>query len=337
MGEKNRMSSTKVVFFKDENKLKNALDRFDIKKFKNQKFPLKIHMGEMKNKYFPRPEFVKKVVELLQNYNAEPFLFDTTVAYNALRKSKTGYEKLAKIHGFSKKKIGCDVVIDDSGKKVTVDKRDYEVADHIYNSDYIFSFAHVKGHNATGMGGAIKNFGMGGVTKETKRRMHHGSRPEHKVDKCTYCGVCAEVCPFGDIKVDKEKEKWSHNKNCFGCGVCVNACEHDALKFQDADFQYVLACAAKACLENKKVIYLNDVNRIAKLCDCHPSPGPIICPDIGYLISDDPVAIDQASLDLVHKKKPDIFQKENNVDPAKQLRYGEEIGLGSRSYELVEI
>ncbi len=331
------MSSTKVVFFKDENKLKNALDSFDIKEFENQKFPLKIHMGEIKNKYFPRPEFVKKVVEVLHSYNAEPYLFDTTVAYNALRKSKTGYEKLAKIHGFSKKKIGCEIIIDDSGKNITVDKRDYEVADHIFKSDYIFSFSHVKGHNATGMGGTIKNFGMGGVTKETKRRMHHGSRPEHKVDECTYCGVCAEVCPFGDIKVDKDKEKWSHNKNCFGCGVCVNICEHDALDFQDADLQYVLACAAKACLENKKVIFLNDVNRIAKLCDCHPNPGPIICPDIGYLISDDPVAIDQASLDLIHQKKPDIFQKENNVDPSKQLQYGEEIGLGSRSYELVEI
>lgn len=331
------MNSKEVVFFKDQNKLKQALDYFDIKDFKNEKFPLKIHMGEIRNKYFPRPDFVKKVVQILKNYNAEPFLFDTTVAYNAPRKTKIGYRNLAKMHGFSKRKTGCDVTIDTTGHNVTVENREYEVADHIYNSEYIFSFAHVKGHNATGMGGAIKNFGMGGVTKETKRRMHHGSRPEHKIDNCTYCGVCSEVCPFGDITVDKENQDWIHNENCFGCGVCVNMCEHDALDFQDADLQYVLACAAKACLENKKVVFLNDVNRIAKLCDCHPSSGPIICPDIGYLVSDDPVAVDQASLDLINQKKPDIFQKENNVDPSKQMKYGEEIGLGSRSYKLVEI
>lgn len=330
------MKTKKVVFFKDQKKLKEALDFFNIKDFSNQRFPLKLHMGEIKNKFFPRPDFVKRIVEVLQEYNADPFLFDSTVAYNCLRKSKKGYEKQAIIHGFSKKKIGCDLVIDDKGVNVRVDQKDYEVADHIFNSKYIFSLSHVKGHLATGFGGAIKNFGMGGVTKETKLWMHKGSRPVFKIDNCTFCGVCAEVCPFNKIKIDKENKKWIH-KDCFGCGVCTNNCKNNALDFLDKDFSYVLACAAKACLNNKKVVYINDVNRISKLCDCAPNAGPIICPDVGYLVSNDPVAIDQASLDLVNKKKPNVFEKENNVDPSLQLRYAEEIGLGIRSYEILEI
>jgi hypothetical protein len=72
-------------------------------------------------------------------------------------------------------------------------------------------------------------------------------------------------------------------------------------------------------------------------CDCDPFADPIICPDIGYLVSDDPVAIDMASLDLVNNIKKDIFKKENNVDPIKQIKYGEEIGLGSSLYKLIEI
>jgi len=268
--------------------------------------------------------------------HAEPYLFDTTVAYPGLRHSKTGYRELAEIHGFTMKKVGCYVVIDDKGVPITVENREYEVAEHLVESTHIFALSHVKGHVATGMGGAIKNFGMGGVTKETKIRMHHGSRPIYQKDACTYCGACAEVCPFNALKV--KENSWKQNmKSCFGCGVCVDACKSGALTYEDADFQYVLACAAKACVQDKNVIYLNEIKRIARSCDCDPFAGPVICPDIGYLVSDDPVAIDKASLDLVNDVKKDVFEKENNISPLKQIKYGEEIGLGSPSYQLIEI
>lgn len=326
----------KVIFFTDFKKLHEALEHFDIQDFAGKKVPVKLHMGELKNKYFPRPDFVKQVVDELKKINADPYLFDTTVSYTGLRHSKTGYLKLAKIHGFTKKKIGCNVVIDDLGIPTTIEDREYEVAEHLAGSTNVFALSHVKGHVATGMGGAIKNFGMGGVTKETKRRMHHGSRPAYRKDACTYCGACAEVCPFNAIKI--EELTWKQNmKSCFGCGVCVDACKHNALEYQDADFQYVLACAAKACVQDKNVIYLNELKRIARSCDCDPFAGPIICPDLGYLISDDPVAIDKASLDLIHDVRPDVFEKENHISPFKQIRYGEEIGLGSSSYELIKL
>ena len=326
----------KVVFFTDINKLHEALKYFNIANFSGKEIPIKLHMGEIKNKYFPRYQDVKYVVDELKKVGSDPFFTDTTVAYSGLRSSKSGYLKVAKLHGFTKEKTGCDAIIDDTGVLTSVEGRDYEVADQIYNASHIFAFSHVKGHIATGMGGAIKNFGMGGVTKETKRRMHHGSRPLYSKENCTYCGVCAEVCPFNSITV-KEGD-WSQNmRKCFGCGVCVDQCPSDCLEYKDADFNYVLACAAKACVEGKQVIYLNDVNRIAKSCDCDPFAGPVICPDIGYLVSTDPVAIDKASVDLIHKVKPDVFKKVNKIDPFKQITFAEDIGLGSASYQLIEL
>jgi len=334
MGEESWMS--KVIFFTDENKLHSALEQFDIKSFSGKPVPVKLHMGEMKNKYFLKPEFVKLVVDELKKVEADPYLFDTTVAYPGLRHYVSGYQQLARIHGFTMKKVGCDVIIDDSGIPITVENRDYEVAWHLANSTHIFAITHVKGHVAIGMGGAIKNFGMGGVTKETKRRMHHGSRPIYQKDKCTYCGVCAELCPFQAINV--RKDKWKQNmRSCFGCGVCVDACKEHALTNKDADIQYVLACAAKACLQDKNVLYINELKRISKSCDCDPFAGSVICPDIGYLVSDDPVAIDKASLDLIHDVKPDVFEKENHISPLKQIKFGEELGLGSSSYKLIKI
>ena len=326
----------KVIYFSNLEKLPEALENFDIQDFAEKRVPVKLHMGEMKNKHFPKPDFVKIVTDELKRVKADPYLFDTTVAYPGLRHYVSGYHQLARIHGFTTKKVGCDVVIDDSGVLKTVDNRKYEVAWHLMNSTHIFAISHVKGHVATGMGGAIKNFGMGGVTKETKRKMHHGSRPIHNKDACTYCGVCAEVCPFDAIEI--KGNKWKQNtRNCFGCGVCIENCETGAIKNRDADFQYVLACAAKACVQDKNVIYLNELKRISKSCDCDPFADPIICPDIGYLASNDIVAIDKASLDLIHNVKENVFEKENKVSPFKQIKYGEEIGLGSSSYKLIEL
>ena len=326
----------KVIYFSNLEKLPEALENFDIQDFAEKRVPVKLHMGEMKNKHFPKPDFVKIVTDELKRVKADPYLFDTTVAYPGLRHYVSGYHQLARIHGFTTKKVGCDVVIDDSGVLKTVDNRKYEVAWHLMNSTHIFAISHVKGHVATGMGGAIKNFGMGGVTKETKRKMHHGSRPIHNKDACTYCGVCAEVCPFDAIEI--KGNKWKQNtRNCFGCGVCIENCETGAIKNRDADFQYVLACAAKACVQDKNVIYLNELKRISKSCDCDPFADPIICPNIGYLVSDDPVAIDKASLDLIHGVKENVFERVNKVSPFKQIKYGEEIGLGSSSYTLIKL
>jgi uncharacterized Fe-S center protein len=332
MGEEGGMK--KVIRFSDLSKLGEALDNFNIKSFADKEVLFKLHMGEMGNKYYPKAKIVKPAIEELKARNITPYFYDTTVAYPGLRHSKLGYEKLAKMHGYNK--LGCKVVIDDKGTNVNIEGREYEVATTLYNSSHIIAFSHVKGHIATGMGGAIKNFGMGGVTKETKRELHHASRPVFQKDKCTYCGVCAELCLFDGIKINDNKWKFSKRK-CFGCGVCVENCETGALTNEDKNFQYLLACAAKACVHGKNVIYINDINRISKSCDCDPLAGPIICPDIGFLVSDDPVSIDKASIDLVNDVKKDVFEKVNKINPYKQVEFGEEIGLGDSSYQLVDI
>jgi hypothetical protein len=326
----------KVVFFTNLKDLHNAVVQFPLHGFTGKKVPLKLHMGEKKNPYFVKPELVKLVVDELKKVHADPFLFDTTVAYHGARYTKTEYLKLANLHGFTMKNVGCDVVIDDTGVPTLVEGRTFEVAEHLKNSTHIFALSHVKGHIQTGMGGAIKNFGMGGVTKETKIRIHDSSYPIYQKDACTYCSVCAEVCPFHAIKVNEES--WDYNeKACFGCGACVDACPSKALQYQDADLQFLLACSAKACVQGKNVLYLNELKRIAKGCDCDPNAGPIICPDIGYLVGDDPVAIDKASLDLINNVKENVFEKVNKVNPLKQIKYGEQIGLGSASYQLIEL
>jgi len=324
----------KVYFFTDIEKLPTALDLLNIRDFSGARVPVKLHMGEPGNRYYISPRIVKLTVAKLQEAGAEPFLFDTTVAYPSPRSKKKGYMQVADKHGFRKDKIGCDVIIGDKGIKVAEGGHSLEMAKEIYESSHLTVISHVKGHIQAGFGAAIKNLGMGGVTKKTKQSLHLMSIPRFLAEKCDLCGSCAEVCPCNAITV---KLRWRYDSvACAGCGKCVSACPSGALLHKVMDFQKALALSARACVSGKRVLCINAVVNITSNCDCDPNPGSIICPDIGYLASNEPAAIDKASLELIHQLKPGVFEETTQVDPAKQIQYAQEFGLDN-SYELVRL
>jgi hypothetical protein len=92
-------------------------------------------------------------------------------------------------------------------------------------------------------------------------------------------------------------------------------------------FDEILSLGAKACVTGKNVIYMNVLMDITKECDCVNNALPIICKDVGFLFSDDMVAIDAASVDLIKKNSgaSKVFEK----DPWKHIKFAEKIGLGS--------
>ena len=94
----------------------------------------------------------------LKDSGAEPFLFDTTVAYPGPRSTKAGYKEAARRHGFGEEEIGCRVVIGDRGVEVVELGYTFEVAKEIYSSTHLVVISHVKGHIGSGFGGAIKYF-----------------------------------------------------------------------------------------------------------------------------------------------------------------------------------
>ena len=96
---------------------------------------------------------------------------------------------------------------------------------------------------------------------------------------------------------------------CISCGQCMESCPANAI---DIDWEYdipeLLECLteyAYGAVKGKKdrVGYINFFLRITPDCDCVPWSDAPIVPDIGILASKDPVALDQASYDLVNKQK----------------------------------
>ena len=87
------------------------------------------------------------------------------------------------------------------------------------------------------------------------------------------------------------------------------------------------------------MLYINVMNRLSVDCDCDGSPAEPDMHDIGILASFDPVALDQACVDLVYAAEDgaSLIQRIESRNGLLTLEHAEEIGLGSRTYELVSL
>lgn len=319
---------------------------------RNNNIVIKIHFGEEGNTGFVRPEYIKVLCDAISERGASSFLSDTNTLYSGRRTNSGDHTKLAYEHGFTKDVVGVDVVIPDDSKKenrviVAVFQKyvkEAKVVKLFLDSDVIIGVAHFKGHMMTGFGGALKNIGMGCASREGKLEQHSDLSPFVIENKCKDCETCIEYCPVDAISI-KDEKAYIDSSICIGCATCIAVCpetaidvkwEHGADTIQEKMVEYT-----KALLDKKKdkSVFINFLIKITKECDCLAKDDPRIAPDIGILVSSDPVAIDKASLDLVIKAcRNDIFKEVHpNRDGFKQLAYGNKLGLGNLEYELIEL
>ena len=104
-----------------------------------------------------------------------------------------------------------------------------------------------------------------------------------------------------------------------------------------------MAEAAKAISDSlgngKRIMYISVMNHLSVDCDCDGNPSKPDMHDIGILGSLDPVALDQACVDLVYKA-PDggsLIKRMESRHGIHTVEHAAEIGLGNREYDLVSI
>lgn len=109
---------------------------------------------------------------------------------------------------------------------------------------------------------------------------------------------------------------------------------------QDA-FLESMAEAGKSVVDalDGNILYINVMNRLSVDCDCDGNPAEPDMHDIGILASFDPVAVDQACVDLVYAAEDggSLVSRIESRKGLHTLEQAEKIGLGSRAYELVSI
>ncbi len=300
------------------------------------KIGIKLHFGEPGNLFAFTPVFIKQAVQSLQNIGLHPFLFDSPVSYQSPRNTVEGYRQVLKEKGITHESMGCPVIISDEGITTSSSDLEYSICKHLIDTDGILVLTHLKGHTCTGFGGAIKNIGMGGMSKHTKRRIHDAGKPRYQ-EGCIECKECVINCPLGHIRLKDNRPYFDQNW-CCGCSNCVYVCKSGCIAPQKEVFDQGLVAGVKLALDRyPRVFYVNVLMNIMRLCDCVSDPGPQLSRDIGILFGDDIVAIEKASLDLIIKEMgEDVFFKEHKKSPLVHIKIAADLGLGHLVYTLKE-
>jgi hypothetical protein len=312
---------------------------------------IKIHPGEYGNTTHMHPAIVRAVVDMVKAEGGIPFVVDTTVLYNGMRFNAADALWTASVNGFTQESMNAPVIIGDGllgDESVTVETNGEElkqttVASAIAKADSMIVLSHVKGHPATGFGGAVKNLGMGCLDKDGKTDCHEVGIPTIDPEKCVGCETCIDICAWGALKMEDGKAVVD-TELCKGEGFCVDSCPEGAIvppeNFTEG-LQKRIGEASIATINSLsgKIGYINWIFDLTLGCDCFGFYTPSFSKDVGILASKDPVAIDMASIDLINSKMEEHGSKSSmknvwGVDPKIQVDAAEKIGAGSERYTL---
>ena len=267
---------------------------------------VKISTGESGNTHYLKPPFIRPLVEEVNGT-----IVECCTAYGGSRQDPKKHWATIHDHGFDS--IFAVDLMDEFGE-IRIPIKDHKhlrydiVGEHLANYDFMINLAHFKGHAMGGFGGVLKNQSIGFASTTGKVYIHTaGSR--------TSGGI------------------WYNNNQ-----------EAYQLAFLES-----MAAAAQAVhnyfkQEGRDIIYINVMNNLSVDCDCDGHPASPKMKDIGILASTDPVALDKACLDLVFNynstsgdNASDLQQRINRQHGTHIVDYAEQIGLGTKSYQLISL
>ncbi|QJW49193.1 DUF362 domain-containing protein [bacterium BFN5] len=339
--------------------------------FKEKFTAIKIHFGEPGNLAYLRPNYAKVIADVVKELGGKVFLTDCNTLYVGRRKDALEHMDAAYENGYNPFTTGCQIIIGD-GLKGTDEAyipvpcgeyvKEAKIGRAVMDADIIISLNHFKGHELTGFGGALKNLGMGCGSRAGKMEMHSEGKPRVRSNGCVGCGACVKICAHSAITVTNKKAQIDHSR-CVGCGRCIGACHFNAIGAAWDESNDVLnkkiAEYTWAVLHDRPHFHISLVVDVSPNCDCHSENDVPIIPDIGMFASFDPVALDMACADMANQAPviADSYLTEQLQHQAKGsgneqdhfcaahpetnwlvcVEHAEEIGIGTKQYELIEI
>ncbi len=262
---------------------------------------VKISTGEGGNTHYLKPQLIRQLVEEVNGT-----IVECCTAYPGTRMDPKKHWETIHEHGFDS--IFAVDLMDEYGD-IRIPVKDHKhlryniVGNHLPNYDFMINLAHFKGHAMGGFGGVLKNASIGVASTAGKANIHTAGITEDAADL------------------------WNH------------------IDDQDG-FLESMAAAAQAVHNyfGGHVIYINVMNNMSVDCDCDGNPAKPELQDMGIMASLDPVAVDQACLDKVfnYKGKPGddnkpLIERINRQHGTYITEYAEQIGLGSKTYTLVNL
>ena len=265
------------------------------------KVGVKVSTGEDGAKGYLKADLIGPFVKSLKGT-----ILECNTAYPGARNTAADHMKVAEAHGFTSF-AEVDIMDAEGEFKIPVKNGkhlEYDlVGKNLANYDAIVNLAHGKGHAMGGFGANLKNQSIGIASRNGKAYIHS-------------CGQSADPDTAWD------------------------------LPYEQIDFIHSMAEAATAVADylkeqGKPIVYITVMNNLSLDCDCDAHQGAPVMGDLGIVASLDPVANDQAFIDMIWKSTdPGAAELMERIDSRKGreiLPYAESLGLGTREYELVEL
>lgn len=275
---------------------------------------VKISTGEGSNPNYLKPELIRMLVDTVHGT-----IVECNTAYGNgpadkkdERTTSANHWKVIERHGFTKY-FKVDIMDEEGEIRIPVADSthiNYDiVGSHIDNYDFMIALNHFKGHPMGGYGGALKNLSIGCASPNGKAYIHSAGKME---------------------KLDIAK-LWTP----------------EFIGDQDG-FLESMAAAAQAVVNHfngkKGIIYISVMNNMSIDCDCVDHPEPVKLEDYGILASTDPVALDQACVDIINNMKAsatndptDLIGRIDKQHGVHTIEHAEAIGLGTRKYHIVMV
>ena len=275
---------------------------------------VKISTGEGSNPNYLKPELIKDLVMLVNGT-----IVECNTAYGSgpgnemdERNRSDNHWKVIERHGFTPL-FKVDIMDEEGEMRIpvadTTHLRYDIVGSHMANYDFMIALNHFKGHPMGGYGGALKNLSIGCASSNGKAYIHSA----------------------GKMEVLDMAKLWTP----------------EFIGDQDG-FLESMAAAAQGVVnyfqQKKGIIYISVMNNMSIDCDCVDHPAPVKLEDYGILASTDPVALDQACVDIINQQKvtatndpTDLLSRIDQQHGTHTIDHAAKIGLGTKKYTLVSI
>ncbi len=265
---------------------------------------IKISTGESEQTGYLRPEFIKPLVDATSGT-----IVECNTAYPGTRNTTEKHLQVIAERGFTKV-APVDIMDSEGDMKISVADTTHIkydiVGNHLSRYDFMINLAHFKGHAMGGFGGVLKNASIGVASSRGKTYIHSAGESE---------------------------SDWGHPEQDHFLESMAAAAQavHDYMQ-------------SKSTSGEPRVIYINVMNNLSVDCDCDAHPDAPEMKDLGIAASLDPVALDQACLDMVfkHKSAPGdnpaaLIARINRQHGTHIVDYASSIGLGSQKYALRDL
>ena len=262
---------------------------------------VKVSTGEDGAKGYLKADLIGPFVKSLNGT-----ILECNTAYPGARNTAADHLEVAKKHGFT---TFADVDIMDADGDFEIPVRNgkhlkYDlIGKNFANYDSIVNLAHGKGHAMGGFGANLKNQSIGIASRTGKAYIHS-------------CG-----------KTKSPKLCW--------------VTPHQQIDFIESMAEAATAVADYLKEQGKPIVHITVMNNLSVDCDCDANQGDPVMGDLGIVASLDPVANDQAFVDMIWASTdPGATELKERIDSRlgrEILPYAESLGLGTHEYELVEV